>query len=65
MLAKLTFLNNPLKEQMINLKQIKQNVVCLKEQKQTVEYVVNKLAELMDILDDEIGIQENRCIESN
>lgn len=51
--------------QMINLKQIKQNVICLTGKKQTTEYVVNKLAELMDILDDEIGIQENRCIESN
>jgi hypothetical protein len=47
------------------LKQIKQNVVCLEETKQTKEYVVNKLAELMDSLDDKTGIQENRCTEYN
>ena len=47
------------------LKQIKQNVECLLDEKQTREYVVNKLAELMDSLDDKTGIQENRCTEYN
>lgn len=47
------------------LEQIKTNVECLTETKQTKEYVVNKLLELMDSLDDEIGIHENRCAEHN
>lgn len=49
----------------LTLKQIKTNVECLTETKQTKEYVVNKLQELIDDLDDEIGIQADRCTEHN
>lgn len=47
------------------LAQIKTNVECLTETKQTQEYVVNKLQELMNDLDYEIGIHEDRCTEHN